>query len=299
MYYVNKRIHMKYLVVKGWLGFGDRLESLKMGVAYAQAHNLQIFVDWSDSIWSHGSESFYTYFNLLMPSLKSLNDIPANATYYPPYWKENINKPFSQELFDKQKELGLQLGVLNKPYNADVVVLSSIGNRTIYDNSDFFARVFRVVDPRIRDIINLRKSQHPLSNSLGFHIRGTDRTKTRFRKEYSIQLIAVNAVMHGSFSGQPMITVSDDKESLEIWKRFYPDTTIFSSVSLDNSTSKGIHNANKNEIKVLKDILNLDMLVDFFTLASCKRILSTFRDSRFAKEAERLSPYTNRILGNE
>ena len=290
---------MKYLVVKGWLGFGDRLESLKMGVAYAQAHNLQIYVDWTDSIWSHGEESFYTYFKLLMPSLKSLNDIPADSTFYPSYWKNNINNPLSQELFDKQTELGLNLGILKAPFNADVVVVSSIGPRTIFDDSTFFANVFRVIDPRIRDIISLRQSQHPLSTSLGFHIRGTDRTKTLFKKEHSIQLIAVNAVMHGSFSGIPMITVSDDKESLEIWKRFYPNTVVFSSVSLENSSSKGNHNANKDEIKVSKDILNLDMLVDFFTLASCKRILSTFRDSRFAKEAQRLAPYTNRILGNE
>jgi len=49
---------MKYLIVKGWLGFGDRIESLKMAVAYAIKHNLQIYVDWRDSMWSHGTEDF-------------------------------------------------------------------------------------------------------------------------------------------------------------------------------------------------------------------------------------------------
>lgn len=290
---------MKYLVVKGWLGFGDRLESLKMAVAYAQAHNLQIYVDWTDSIWSHGNESFYTYFKLLMPSLNSLDDIPENASYYPPYWKGNIKQPFSKELFDKAGEFQLALGVLDKKFNADVIVVSNVGKRTIYDDAGFFARVFRVIDRQIKDTLVLRHQQHPLSKSLGFHIRGTDRTSNRIRKEKSIQLIAVNAVMHGSFNGISMVTVSDDKESLEIWKRFYPDTKVFSSVSIENTSAKGNHNANKEDLKVTKHIMNVDMLVDFFTLASCSRILSTFRDSRFAKEAQRLAPHMKTILGNE
>ena len=56
---------MKYLVVKGWLGFGDRLESLKMAVRYALDNNLKIYVDWNDEMWTHGIENFYTYFKLV------------------------------------------------------------------------------------------------------------------------------------------------------------------------------------------------------------------------------------------
>jgi hypothetical protein len=74
---------MKYLIVKGWLGFGDRLESLKMAVRYALKYNLKIYVHWTDSMWCHENENFYTYFKLNMPSLDSLDDIPEDATVYP------------------------------------------------------------------------------------------------------------------------------------------------------------------------------------------------------------------------
>ena len=289
---------MKYLVVKGWLGFGDRLESLKMCVAYAQHFKLPIYVDWTDSTWSHGSESFYTYFKLLMPSF-SLDDIPVNATYYPEYWKENIKTPISQDLFNKKDVLKLDLGLLNKTsFNADVIVVSSIGKRVVFDDIKFFAEVFRIADTRIRNEVLNRRSRHPLEKSLGFHIRGTDRTKGQIHRERSIQLIAVNAVMNGGFSGIPMITVSDDKESLEIWKRFFPQTIIFSQLSLENTSNKGNHHIKKEDLKVSKDAMNVDMLIDFFTLASCERILSTFRDSRFAREAQRTSPYIKLILGS-
>jgi hypothetical protein len=291
---------MKYLVVKGWLGFGDRLESLKMCVAYAQHFNLQVYVDWTDSTWSHGTESFYTYFKLLMPSLNSLDDIPANATYHPAFWKGNIKTPMSQELVNRNSELKLDLGILVKsPYDADVIVCSSIGKRAIFTDSTFFGKIFRITDPRIRNAVLDRQRKHPLYKSIGYHIRGTDRTKGQVHRERSIQLIALNAVMYGGFSGVPMITVSDDKESLLVWKRFFPDTKIFSSVSLENTSNKGNHHIIKNDLKISKDELNVDMLVDFFTLASCDRILSTFRDSRFAREAERLSPHIKMILGNE
>jgi len=42
--------------------------------------------------------------------------------------------------------------------------------------------------------------------------------------------------------------------------------------------------------------MNVDMLVDFFTLASCSRIFSTFKTGRFFREAQRLSPLVNKIL---
>jgi hypothetical protein len=290
---------MKYIVVKGWMGFGDRLESLQMCVAYAQHFKLPIYVDWTDTIWSHESESFYTYFKLLMPTF-SLDQIPENGTYYPPYWKGNIKTPLTQDLLNKYKELQLDLGILStKEFPADVVVISSIGKRTLYNDLTFFTNVFRVVDSRILNAMKDRQSKFPLYKSLGFHIRGTDRTKGQAHRERSIQLIAANAVMNGGFSGMPMITVSDDKDSLTIWKRFFPDTTIFSQLSLENTSKKGNHLAKKEDLNISKDSMNVDMLVDFFTLASCQRILSTFRDSRYAQEARRLSPHINKILRNE
>lgn len=290
---------MKYLVVKGWMGFGDRLESLQMCVAFAQEYKLPIYVDWADSIWSHGSESFYSYFKLLMPTF-SLDQIPADASYYPSYWKGRIQEPITQDLFKRNKELNLDLGILQKKeYPGDVIVISSIGKRSLFADLKFFSKVFRVVDPRIKLLVKDRQTKFPLSRSLGFHVRGTDRTKGQAHRERSIQMMATNAVMNGGFSGMPTITVSDDKESLAIWKRFFPDTTIFSKISLEHTSNKGNHLAKKEDLTISKDEMNVDMLVDFFTLASCQRILTTFRDSRYAQEARRLSSHITTILGNE
>ena len=289
---------MKYLIVKGYLGFGDRLESLKMCIEYALKYNLQIYVDWRDSIWSHGDESFYTYFKLVnIPVLESLYDIPKEATIFPEFWKDNLHKPMTEEMIHNQKENGINLGLLDKEYDADVIVCSCVGIRRLYNDSKFFANVFRIADKRIIDEVLERQQRYDLKNAIGVHIRGTDRVNSQHKREMSIQYTAVRTLMNGGFSGKALITVSDDRESMDIWRRFYPHTTLITKYTLNHSHKKGVHNLSKEEVES-KDLLNVDMLCDFFTLASCNNIITTFGDSRFAREAIRLSPYIKRIIGN-
>ena len=292
---------MKYLVVKGWLGFGDRLESLKMAVWFAIEKKLQIYVDWSDSIWSHRSENFYSYFKLVnMPILHSLDDIPADASVHPPYWKDKLKSSLTQDIVNRQKELGLIIGTLNTGINidADVVVFSSIGNRTLFNDSAFFANVFRVINPQILEELQQRQKGLDISNTVGIHIRGTDRVRNDTRRNIGIQYMAVNALMNGTLSGKAMAVVSDDSQSIEVWKRFYPHATVFSKLSLKNTASGGVHNSTSDKLVSSKNDLNIEMLCDFFTLALCERIMSTCKDSRFTQEARRLHPYAKQILGN-
>jgi len=294
-------IIMKYLVVKGWLGFGDRLESLKMAVWFAIEKKLQIYVDWTDSTWSHGSESFYSYFKLVnMPVLNSLDDIPPDASVYPPYWKDHLKEPLSHEIVNRQKELNLNLGTLNTgiKFDADVLVFSSIGNRTIFNDSGFFANVFRITNSAILENLTNRQKGLDISNTIGIHIRGTDRLRNSIKRDQGIQYMAMNAMMNGSFSGKAMLVVSDDAGSIEVWKRFYPMSTVFSKLSLKNSVKGGVHTAKADEISSSKDDLNIEMLTDFFTLAMCYRVMSTCKDSRFAREAQRLHSYIHIITGN-
>ena len=289
---------MKYLIVKGALGFGDRLESLKMAVAYAIHYNLKIYVDWRDPLWSHGDNDFYTYFKLVnMPVLNSLDDIPTDATYHPPFWKHNLHQQLSHEFMLQHQNDSLDIGVLSQPYNADVVVLSSIGNRTLYSDSKFFADVFRIVDPRILSKIQYHASRKSLNESWGVHIRGTDRAKRFGRRLWNIQSIVLGFTSRGGMNAQHIVAVSDDKEQVQIWKNYYPQTYVVSEESLKYSTLEGNHHISKDRLQVSKDQMNVDLLVDFFVLASCQNIFSTVKDSRFYKEALRLHPFVNTILG--
>lgn len=286
---------MKYLVVKGWLGFGDRMESLQMAVAFALHHKLQIYVDWRDPLWSHGAEDFYTYFKLVnIPVLNSLDDIPADATYFPTFWKGRLNDQLSKEFFNANGKEDMHIGELNKEYPADVIV-STLGVRTIYTDLSFFANVFRVIDPNVKAKLNERKQKLPLSQAWGIHIRGTDRTNSRNR-DMAIQSIASHVTTMGGLNGIKMIAVSDDKDCLAVWKRFYPDTIVASELSITQASLKGNHNLAKDALNVSKYEMNVDMLTDFFTLASCSQIFSTFKSGRFFQEARRLTPHVSKMF---
>jgi hypothetical protein len=285
---------MKYLIVKGWLGFGDRLESLKMAVSYALKYNLQIYVDWRDPMWSHGSEDFYTYFKLVnMPVLNSLSDIPEDATYYPPYWKGHLDEHITGDFLQAHKNDNIDTGILTNPFDADVVVFSSCGPRALYPDSAFFANVFRIVDPRITAKVQQHARAYPLQTSWGIHIRGTDRLRPQ-KRMVSVQSIVARITGLGGLNKPHMVVVSDDKENAEIWKRFYPQSYLASTFVTDSH--KGVHNMNKNELGVSKDDLNVQMLVDFCVLAKCEQIFTTVKDSRYAHEARRLHPFIDKIL---
>ena len=283
---------MKYLIVKGYLGFGDRLESLKMCVAYAQKHNLQIYVDWRDPMWSHGTEDFYTYFNLLMSSFK-LEDIPEDATYYPAYWKGHLDEHVTYDFLTAHKDDNLTLNILNKPFDADVLVYACNGNRMLYPDSSFFGNVFRVVDQRILTRVRQHSQAYPLQTSWGIHIRGTDRLRSH-KRMVSVQSIVGQVTCNGGMNKSHMVIVSDDKENAQIWKNFYPQSYLVSSFVTDSI--KGNHNLSKGDLGVSKDQLNVDMLVDFFVLSKCERVFTTVKDSRYAQEAIRLHPVVNNIL---
>jgi hypothetical protein len=83
---------------------------------------------------------------------------------------------------------------------------------------------------------------------------------------------------------------------VEIWKRFFPQSIVLSELSLQNTSNKGNHNAPKEDLKSSKDEMNVDMLVDFFTLSLAETIQTTYKDSRFAQESRRLHPVVKRIL---
>jgi hypothetical protein len=298
---------MKYLVVKGWLGFGDRLESLKTCVKIAMDNNLRIYVDWTDSMWSHGTESFYSYFKLVgIPQLASLDDIPADASCFPECWNGKIKEPFSDEFGGNNPDCSLNL---LKPEEilkneADVLVVSVIGIRPLYHkkshhgDSTFFANVFRVIHPQILSEVKNRQKIYNLKDSAGVHIRGTDRIRNSRMRDLPIQWLAFSANNQRSFKSGPIIAVSDDPKSFQTWKNFFPQTKILSSLSVQTDSNKGIHNLKKEELKVSKDAANIDSLIDFFTLASCQHIISTYSESRFFLEALRLGPFVNTILSS-
>jgi hypothetical protein len=290
--FINKR-RMKYLVVKAIVGFGDRIESLKMYIDYALKHNLIVHIDWKDSVWSHGNESFYKYFQLTdLKQVFSIGEIPTDVRVFPTFWQNNLHTNLTDNMIrNNYKEL--ELNKLEGTYDCDVLVVTSYGIRTIYNDYSFFYNRFKVVDSRISQEVLQRQTTYNLQDKWGIHLRGSDRAKTYDYKLRRFMELNIKLVNNGILTGHKCIAVSDDPDYIRLWKSRYPNFEILSS---GTKSSKASHLLTKDELKETKDEMNINLLIDFFTLASCKRVFSTNLDSRFALEAQRTKPFINRIL---
>ena len=279
---------MKYLVVKDLFGFGDRLQTLKMCVKYALDRNLKIHVDWRDSTWSHGSESFYSYFNLLMPSFE-LSEIPQDSKTYPAYWTNKADEILTETTFNSNPELNL--GILDKEYDCDVLVVSGCSYRTVYSDSSFFANVFRLNHPEIFRKVRNRQLTYQLNKKFAIHLRGTDRA-TKIDKQHRMAGLNIRMVASGLLNGVQFIAVSDDPDFIKLWKTRYRNLPILTDDHIVNAT----HLTPKEQLTITKNELNIRSLVDFFTLMSCPQLITTANDSRFARESQLLHRYVMQII---
>lgn len=286
---------MKYLIVKAVIGFGDRMESLKMYINYALKNNLIIHIDWRDSVWSHGQESFYKYFKLNdIQQIENLEDIPKDLSIFPKFWQDKLDTILTEEIIrNNYKEI--ELHKLEGNYDCDILVVSSYGYRHFYNDSSFFYNRFKVIDPRISEEVLRRQKLYELSKKWGLHLRGTDRAKSYDFKLKRFQELNIKLVQNGILNGIKCIIVSDDEDYINMAKLRYSSFPILSN-NIKNLGKTGTHALTKENIEISKDEMNKNLLIDFFTLASCQKVFSTSLDSRFANEAIRTHHYTNKIL---
>ena len=275
---------MKYLLVKSLMGFGDRLESLAMCIHFAQKNNMKLRVDWSDSVWG---DSFYKYFSIGVPSFE-MEEL-TGLSVYPAYWKDRLDQPLTEEIIKTTPELELQ--VLTK-YDADIVVAICVGMRDLFPDYKFMG--LKVIHPRIVETIQERRRLFNLKDKWGIHLRGTDRFKTKESREKRFQELFIKLVHRGLLSnGGGCVVLTDDPEYAKLW-RGRDKSPILSN--LCDSGATGLHYSKPEDIGTTKEELNIQLLIDFFTLACCKQIFSTSLDSRFAKMAGRLKPFIHTII---
>ena len=265
---------MKYIIIKALLGFGDRLECLIMYTEYAIKHNLIMCIDWSDSIWSEGSETFQQYFQLDMPQI-DLKDIPSDLKVYPEIWKDKLNLTITDEFMIQNRNL-IDLGILTTTFDCDILVVVSSGRRLQYPDCSFFYKKLKIIHPEILEEIEKRRF---VRSSIAIHLRGTDRINTPDFKVRRIKQLQLKLMKYGVFNDKKII-VSDDQEFIRLWKQF--DNSPALSKKLPKSGP--IHTTS---CEYSKDELNIQLIIDFITLSMCKKVFSTSEDSRFAKCAEK------------
>ncbi|MEZ7915417.1 hypothetical protein [Macellibacteroides fermentans] len=80
---------MKYLILKGCAGLGNRLVTLSNAIEYCKRNERILYVDWSDGLYGlKGENIFYKYFKINnLPHVTSLPDLqPGTFSVNPKIW---------------------------------------------------------------------------------------------------------------------------------------------------------------------------------------------------------------------
>ena len=246
----------KYLISKGWEGFGDRIQCLSNCIVMSQRYNRTLYVDWTDNIWSEGFYNYFHFDNIEYVSL--LQDVPKQLSVYPHFWQHKLMLPANSWMYDMKDQLVFEP---SKTYNfEDVWVHSGIGYREF--NMIQLAKHMRINS----DIVPLVYTE-PITELPVVHLRGTDRnfTDDDWKRLRDVAPIAV--------------VLSDDTTLIDRWMNDSPDSILISNPK---------PNVTHFSVDVDKHQMNISLLKEFFMIASAREAYPLNNDSLYFQMARML-----------
>lgn len=276
----------KYILMKGWNGFADRLQCISHVINYALERSRTLCIDWSDSIWSDGRGiDFDTYFRTLSVPVISLNrlknlPIPVDEVY-PEAWCQQIDRPVTDRLeggtFITQNIYDCSLPNKDQDdYPYQLVVFTAQGHR-IY-TSGIYTRHIRLLQP-YRDIVIEMIKKHLSDKTVVVHLRGTDRVDESHSSDY----IDMTVKKLRSQFGDDNIDVCVLTDSKYMWSKFsalVPNARLRTPLDILQTDNVGLHMS-----KTDKRTVNVNTIIDFFLLMYARKSVHD-DNSYFAKTAK-------------
>lgn len=249
----------KYLLVKGWCGFADRLQCMSAALSYAKKHNRIMCVDWTDTIWKGDTPNmnFDTFFDLTVPTIP-LDELLAKQkelSIFPPVWKDQLEKRPDLYMYEKPYQIDLDA---DPTHEEDILVYTSTELRTY--NKDNICECIRVKEPYRSNIIKNIESYQKYNTVV--HLRGSDRVKPDQYEEY-IKTNFEQAMKHKT--NETVLIVSDTESLFKYFQEKYPNSVVrtpSSSYTTSSDPTKTLH----QDASIDKYDFNTQTLIDFFII---------------------------------
>lgn len=249
----------KYLLIKGWCGFADRLQCVSAALTYAKKHKRTICFDWTDVIWKGDTPNmnFDTFFELTIQTvpLDELLGKQTELSIYPPVWKGQLEKRPDLYMYEKPYQIDLDADPTHKE---DILVYTSTELRTY--TKDNICEYIRVKEP-YRSIIIEKLKQYQGYKTV-VHLRGSDRVKPEQYEEY-LKNNFEPKMKHKK--DETVLIVSDTESLFKYFQEKYPNSIVRTpSTSYTSSSDPGktLH----HDGSIDKYDFNTQTLVDFFII---------------------------------
>lgn len=279
---------VKYVIVKGCGGLGNRLFTLSNAIAYAKRNGRTIHVDWSDNLFSHSGENiFHRFFDLEGVDEAELPETVESI--YPNGYQDFVFDPIQQVCEQRtdhasrmSKLLGKQDVSMWYPKNDIGVAPFELGSDlpdSLNEQVVVYADYIPELDPDalrhhiklgtdLQRMIDEFAERADLKHAIGVHVRSTDIQPSKglphlFRMIKSIDesarvfLATDNPAVETEFHEAGIMVVTIDKHLPEVTKE-----------------SMGIHHwarSNTSQEETL-DMLT-DAITDMWSLAACGQLL--------------------------
>jgi hypothetical protein len=256
----------RYLLVKGWCGFGDRLQCLSHAIEYARKTNRTIVVDWTDEIWGGDQKvNFDTFCKIVGIPTASCEELYAkkDLTVWPAVWNGQLDKTPGLYMYETAYQIDLQSFPIR---DEDIVVYTSTEVRT-YQNENL-CKNFRIRYP-YRTIVLDAIDKHKDYTTV-VHLRGSDRVPPEKQDEY----LETNIFSKLTESDNKILIVGDDQDLIKKFKQKYPDATVRTPEKHTSSSSEELKNPVHQRGNVDKIDFNTETLIDFFLIMHAKKVVN-------------------------
>lgn len=249
---------MRYIVVKGIAGIGNRLFTLSCAIDYAIKHNRVLVVHWNDFCYSDDEKDvFNKYFQI---KCKHSPTIPSEIkSICPPFWKDYIHKPTYEVCHFLRWKIGDNVGAnasidLSKDYKESVVVYFAYSPQPYSD----LLKNHIAIKPFIWNIA--KKIIESNNVSVGLHVRYTD-NKISFDK--AIKIIKFSKI-------KTVFLATDNQECVDELQKIVK--VIQHPKSYINNDGKSLHHGTRSK-KIPRELVLKDALIDICCLALCKTLI--------------------------
>jgi len=289
---------MKYCILKGIEGFGDRLQCLLQAIEYCEKTNRCLVVDWRDPHWSQNQEeSIEHYFSIKNIKTKTLHEFlknqKQNSNIIPETWKDKIEQSNFHK-FIYQKKYRIENNKIfaeicrqeKKDFQEEIVVYPSVLNRSFKDKYFLYISLSQLVEDRMKEkftnynlkrrdynCIHIRAQNKKWTNGV-VNLKSLKRNiNTKFPKRELyfryLQLKYLNLNQNTK-----TVIISDNEEDSIYFNKNYCNNkcVVIEANTMDIGKLCGTHKKILEGHKV-KTKMNVETLVDFHIMLNCKHLI--------------------------
>lgn len=298
---------MKFLVIKSYSGFGDRIEHLLACFKYCVKTERTIVIDWSDPVWcgNETEKGFDYYFYLKNINYMKIKDFKEifiknklsgnNMSIIPEFFGDIILKRSNEndvkyKFADVAQLFREVLSGKREDLNVDIIVTTDLDKR---NNMGILSIPNLVYRPELMNYIKKDPNYNFLINNkfTALHLRGSDRTKytEKYRPDLTNFSHNQNEYIEKLILDIPkdtknLLVLSDSVILVEAFmEKIDKSFNIIQTNNKKTSSDVGLH----LEIEESKESKNLELLKDFYFMTIAEKVVCD-KISRFSLVAQRV-----------